>query len=84
MDEVAGVAVVPLIVGLVAVARRLGLPTRRAPALAVGLGLLVSLSLWASAGGESSTGVLAAWRGVSLGLAAVGLYAAARQQRAAR
>lgn len=47
--EYAGIAIVPLIVGLVEVAKRLGLEARWAPLLALGLGLAISLG-WRAAG----------------------------------
>lgn len=76
--EIAGVMVVPLIVGLVEVAKRLGLPRGWAPAVAVGLGLAIAL------GGEAlGLAGAAAWRdaavtGLALGLSAAGLYSGAR------
>jgi len=43
MDDLVGVAGVPLVMGLVEVAKRLGLSSHGAPALAVGLGATLSL-----------------------------------------
>lgn len=48
--ELAGIAIVPLIIGLVEVAKRLGLDARWAPPLAVALGLGISLGAWAAGG----------------------------------
>jgi hypothetical protein len=79
MEEIAGVAVVPLIVGLVEVLKGLGLSNRWAPALAVALGLGLSLGYQAAlgipAGAEWAQAVLS---GLVLGLAATGLYSGAR------
>lgn len=80
MDEtVAGVAVVPLIVGLVEVAKGAGLAARWAPLLAVGLGVAISAGWRAAAGGLAADGwVAAVLSGLALGLAAAGLYSGAR------
>ena len=79
MDELAGVAVVPLIVGLVEVAKGVGLGSRWAPALAIGLGLALSLgyraALGVPAGAEWAQATLS---GLAFGLAATGLYSGAR------
>lgn len=79
MDELAGVAVVPLIVGLVEVVKGVGLSSRWAPAVAVGLGLGLSLGyrmlLGLPAGAEWAQAALG---GLALGLAATGLYSGTR------
>jgi hypothetical protein len=79
MEEIAGVAMVPLIVGLVEVVKGLGLDRRWAPALAVGLGLTLSLgyraALGVPAGAEWAQAVLS---GLVMGLAATGLYSGTR------
>ena len=85
MDEIAGVAVVPLIVGLVEVAKGLGLSGRWAPLLALGLGLAVGLGAHAALGVPGG----AAWTqatlsGLAFGLAASGLYSGARAVTHAR
>ena len=79
MDDLAGVAGVPLVMGLVEVAKRLGLGSRWAPALAVGLGAALSLGYRAAVGlpgGEAWA--QAALNGLALGLAAAGLYSGGR------
>ena len=43
LESLAGVALVPMIVGLVEAAKRAGFPTRWAPLLAVTLGVVISL-----------------------------------------
>ena len=70
-----GLLIVPVIVGLVEVAKRLGLGVAYAAPLAVGLGLLISLGHTALAGvpgGE--VWMEAALRGAALGLSAAGLH----------
>ncbi len=79
MDDLAGVAGVPLVIGLVEAAKRLGLSSRWAPALAVGLGAALSLGYRAALGlpgGEAWA--QATLNGLALGLAAVGLYSGGR------
>jgi hypothetical protein len=79
MDDLAGVAGVPLVMGLVEATKRLGLSSRWAPTLAVGLGLTLSLGYHAALGlpaGEAWA--QAAVNGLALGLAAAGLYRGAR------
>lgn len=69
------VAAVPLIVGLVEVAKRCGYPDRHAPLLAVALGVAAAASWLLVAGPvDARATVLAVWNGIALGLAAVGLY----------
>jgi hypothetical protein len=79
MDEVAGVAIAPLIVGLVEVAKGAGLAARWAPLLAVALGVAISLGYRAAAGALGPEVVaVAGLQGLALGLAAAGLYSGAR------
>ncbi|MBX5490800.1 MAG: hypothetical protein IRZ14_06555 [Chloroflexi bacterium] len=81
MEEIAGVAVVPLIVGLVEAAKGVGLAPRWAPLLAVGLGVAISVSYRVAAAGGALAAealVAAALSGLALGLAAAGLYSGAR------
>jgi hypothetical protein len=79
MEEIAGVAGVPLIVGLVEVAKGVGLGARWAPAVALGLGLALSLGYHAALGGVGGAEwAQAAVSGLALGLAASGLYSGAR------
>jgi hypothetical protein len=79
MEEIAGVAVVPLIVGLVEMAKGAGLGARWAPAVALGLGLALSLGYRAALGvPEGAAWAQAALSGLALGLAASGLYSGTR------
>lgn len=78
-EEIAGVALVPLIIGLVEVGKRLGLGSRWAALLAVVLGLVLSLGYhlaasWPDASAWAETALL----GLALGLSATGLYSGAK------
>lgn len=78
--EWGGVVVVPLIVGLVEVAKRLGLSTRYAALVSLTIGLAISLGAWVAtqAGEPAREGFQAALVGLALGLSASGLYSVAR------
>lgn len=71
MDLVTGIATVPAVVALVNFAKRLGVPDRMALALAVLLGVGLSVATWAWADYSWFT---ATSSGLLLGLAASGLY----------
>lgn len=71
--EVYGVAIIPVIVGLIEVAKIGGLPKRYAPILAVVLGLLAGIVYLEP---ESIKGGIL--QGVAVGLASVGLYSGTR------
>jgi hypothetical protein len=80
VDAIGGIVIVPLIVGLVQVARQAGLPVRWAALLALVIGLAVGAT-WTVA--ISPTPTLMDWlvgvlRGITWGLAASGLYSGAR------
>ena len=64
-----GVAAVPLIMGMVEGAKKVGLPPRFAPALSVGLGVAAGVLILAP--GNVTEGVVI---GMALGLTSVGLY----------
>jgi hypothetical protein len=74
------VFVIPMIVGLVELARRAGLGPASASALAIALGLAVRLA-YAAAGGtaEPSVWVDAVVQGLTIGVSASGLAAKIRQ-----
>jgi hypothetical protein len=83
-EELAGVAIVPLIVGVVEAAKRAGLRQSWAPLLAVGLGLLASVGWavaldWSGPGPGGETIARAVLVGLALGLSASGLYSGARR-----
>lgn len=79
--ELGGVVIVPLIVGLVEAAKRLGLPVQYAAVAALGLGLAASVGAWltAQAGGRDLFN--ATLVGLALGLSASGLYSVGRTAR---
>ena len=85
MDVVCGgVVIVPVIIGLVEMGKRLGLRTAYAAPLAVGLGLLISVGYVAAAGLPGGSALAdAALRGVALGLSAAGLYSGVKNWREA-
>ena len=72
---------VPLIVGLVELAKRLGLSARYAALLALALGLGISAGAWLTTwlGGRGL--FEAALTGLALGLSASGLYSVTRSAR---
>lgn len=68
-----------VIVALVEGAKRLGLPARYAPLVAVALGLVCGLAAYVARAVPSLGGwVEAAGGGIALGLAAAGLYSGAK------
>lgn len=71
--EVYGVFIVPLIIGLVEAAKRVGLPSKWSPVLAVVLGLLAGIMLLFPE--DLRQGVVV---GLALGLSATGLYSGAK------
>jgi hypothetical protein len=76
--ELGGVVIVPLIVGLVEAAKRLGLSAQYAAPLALALGLAISVGGWLTtwAGGRDLFNATVV--GLALGLSASGLYSVAR------
>src|SRR5215208_4815922 len=78
--EFFGVLVVPVIIGLVEVAKGTGLSARWAAPMALALGLALSLI----AADSGTTMASAVMRGLALGLSASGLYAAVDTQLSAR
>ncbi len=72
--EIYDVLIVPLIIGLVAVAKKSGVPTKALPLLSLAVGLVIGV-LYAS-NGDIKQGVLV---GAMLGLSASGLYSGAKK-----
>lgn len=70
-----GIAVIPAIVGLVQVAKDLGVPSNFAPAIAVVFGLAAGFAQFYAG---QLPWISAAITGIALGLSAVGLYAGAK------
>jgi hypothetical protein len=73
--------VVPLIIGLVEMAKRMGLAARYAAILALGLGITISCGAWLAAWAGGHGLFDAALTGLALGLSASGLYSVARSAR---
>jgi len=71
--EVYGIAIIPVIIGLIEVAKAGGLPKRFAPILALVLGILAGIVY---VDPESVKGGVL--KGVAIGLASVGLYSGTR------
>jgi len=76
--EVYDIAIVPLIVGLVELVKKLGLPSKFCPVVSVILGVIIGLVYISP--NDIAQGVLV---GVSLGLSAVGLYSGAKNTKEA-
>jgi len=78
--EYAGVLAIPLIIGLVEAAKRLGMDTVWATPLSIGIGLAISLGYQAAQQVPGSEMWLNAtvW-GLALGLSASGLYSGAKK-----
>lgn len=74
MDSLINAALVPVIIGLVELAKNLGLPARYAGLLAVALGLLL-VFVWTYLSGQARDVILI---GLGTGLAASGLYSAGK------
>ncbi|MGE5617961.1 MAG: hypothetical protein ACM3US_01740 [Sphingomonadaceae bacterium] len=78
--EYAGVLAIPLIIGLVEAAKRLGMDTVWATPLAVGCGLALSLGYEAAKQAPGSeTWLNALLWGLALGLSASGLYSGTKK-----
>ncbi len=71
-EELYGVALIPLIVGLVDLVKRAGLPDKLAPIVSLGLGLGLMFAYGLTEAGW--TVLQCAVTGAFLGLSAVGLY----------
>ena len=78
MEQLDRVVVVPLIVGLVEMAKRLGLPSRFAAAVSLSIGVALSAGAWVAtrAGGRDLFDSVLF--GMAVGLSASGLYSVAR------
>ena len=66
-----GIPVLALIIGLVKVAREMGLPSKFAPAVALGLGIIGGIAVAYQNGMDPVAGVVI---GIALGLMACGVY----------
>ena len=76
--EVYDIAIVPLIVGLVELVKKLGLPNKFCPIVGVVLGIVIGIVYISPA--DITKGILV---GASLGLSAVGLYSGTKNTKEA-
>ena len=77
MELLPGIAVIPVIVAVIELAKMLGFPKKHAPILAVALGLAASYGLQY----YGDTAIYEATvQGLIAGLAAVGLYSGAKNE----
>lgn len=67
--EYAGIAIIPLLIGILEVFKKLGLKEKYVPVVSVVLGMGLGVSLFSS--GDLKMGLT---QGVFIGLSAVGLY----------
>ncbi|HHV27928.1 MAG TPA: hypothetical protein GXX63_12145 [Tissierellia bacterium] len=67
--EYAGIAIIPLLIGLLEVFKKLGLNDKYVPIFSVILGIGTGIALFAD--GDLATGII---QGIFIGLSAVGLY----------
>lgn len=74
--EIYDIAIVPLIVGLVELVKKLGLPSKFCPVVSVILGIIIGLVYISP--DDVAKGVLV---GASLGLSAVGLYSGTKNTK---
>lgn len=77
MNEIIyGIAVIPLIIGLVQALKQVGLPDQFAPLASIGLGLALAIAQILT--GAEMTPLAVVLNGIAYGLAASGLYSGAR------
>ena len=67
--EYAGIAIIPLLIGLLEVFKKLGLNDKYVPIFSVVLGIGTGIALFSE--GDLATGII---QGAFIGLSAVGLY----------
>ena len=67
--EYAGIAIIPLLIGILEVFKKLGVNQKIIPVISLILGIGIGIALFA--GGDMKTGII---QGVYIGLSAVGLY----------
>ncbi len=67
--EYAGIAIIPLLIGVLEILKRLGISKKIVPVISVVLGVGLGIVLFAD--GDTITGVI---KGIFIGLSAVGLY----------
>ena len=67
--EYAGIAIIPLLIGILEVFKKLGVSEKHIPVISLILGIGIGIALFAA--GDMKTGVV---QGIYIGLSAVGLY----------
>lgn len=67
--EYAGIAIIPLLMGILEVFKKLGVSEKYVPVMSLILGIGIGIALFAA--GDMKTGVV---QGIYIGLSAVGLY----------
>ena len=71
--EYAGIAIIPLLIGILEVFKKLGVNQKIIPVISLILGIGIGIALFAA--GDLKTGII---KGVYIGLSAVGLYSGAK------
>lgn len=71
--EYAGVAIIPLLIGILEVFKKLGLSKEYIPVISLLLGIGIGIALFAD--GDMKAGII---QGIYIGLSAVGLYSGAK------
>ena len=71
--EYAGVAIIPLLIGILEIFKKLGVNQKIIPVISLILGIGIGIALFAA--GDLKTGII---QGVYIGLSAVGLYSGAK------
>lgn len=67
--EYAGIAIIPLLIGILEVLKKVGLKEKYVPAVSVSLGIVIGIGLFGNGGIKA--GLV---QGIFIGLSAVGLY----------
>ncbi|OZV11300.1 hypothetical protein CIW83_15075 [Tissierella sp. P1] len=67
--EYAGIAIIPLLIGILEVLKKVGLKEKYVPAISVSLGIVIGIGLFGN--GDTKAGLV---QGIFIGLSAVGLY----------
>ncbi len=69
MMEYAGIAIVPLLIGILEVFKKVGLKEKYIPIFSLSLGIFIGIGLFGN--GDMKAGLI---QGIFIGLSAVGLY----------
>lgn len=71
--EYAGIAIIPLLIGILEIFKKVGLKGKYIPIFSVSLGIFIGIGLFGN--GDMKTGII---QGTYIGLSAVGLYSGAK------